>query len=151
MAPSFTFRFATLLKLREAARDARQAELNEALQAEEAVREHIDEAAREIVALRDYTRQVSAGQRLNVDQLIASQRYELVLRAQQRHWEQQLEKVRAEIERRQQALVEASREVRVMEKLRERLRERFQQEEDRRLMMEIDEIAQRRVSAEVEA
>lgn len=147
----FQFRFATLLKLREATRDARQAELNQALQAAEVVRGNMADIEREIDGLRAYARQAAASRELNVDQLLAAQRYELVLRAHQKDLEQQLARVEEEIEKRQQALMEANREVRVLEKLRERLHERFRQEEERRLMAQIDEIAQRRVTAEVDA
>lgn len=149
--PEFKFRFATLLKLREAVRDARQAELNEAHQAAEVVRENLAQVGRDIDALRAHAREAASSRALNVDRLMESQRYELVLRVQQRQCEQQAEAVEAEIARRQEVLIEANREVRVLEKLRERLRERFRQEEERRLMAEIDEVAQRRTAAEVDA
>ncbi len=78
---------------------------------------------------------------VDIDRLVEAQRYELVTRAQQGKIAQQRETVAGEIERRRQALVEADREVRVLEKLRERQVEQHRREEEVREARRLDEVA----------
>ena len=78
---------------------------------------------------------------VNIDRLVEARRYELVTTAQQRNIGQQRETVAAEIERRRQALVEADREVRVLEKLRERQAEQYRRDEEGREAKRLDEVA----------
>jgi flagellar export protein FliJ len=80
---------------------------------------------------------------IDVDQLFHARRYELFLRAQQQDLLQQQQAVDAELRRRQQALVEANREVRVLELLREKQWTRHRDEESRQEMKQLDEVAQR--------
>jgi flagellar export protein FliJ len=140
----FTFRMATLLRLREAARDQRRAELAQAYRADELLQEQQQHAAREFEGLRDLQRRTAGPGRVNVDWLIESQRYELALRAQQRQLQRQRDALAGEIERRRLALVEANREVRSLELLRERQLEAHRHEESRRDIKRLDEIAQQR-------
>jgi flagellar export protein FliJ len=56
--------------------------------------------------------------------------------------------VGAEIERRREVLVEADRDVRVLEKLREKQTERHRYEENRREIRQLDEVAQLRATRE---
>jgi len=71
-----------------------------------------------------------------------------VLMAQKEQLLRQQEMVRAEIERRRQTLVEANREVRVLENLRARQRERHQAEENRQEIKRLDEAALMRAGRE---
>ena len=48
----FKFRLATLLRLREATRDQRRAELAEAYRADNVLREHLDRVGQELTWLR---------------------------------------------------------------------------------------------------
>jgi len=80
---------------------------------------------------------------IDVDGLLHARRYELLLRAQQQDLLQQQQVVDAEILRRQQALVEANREVRALELLREKQWARHRDEEARQEMKQLDEVAQR--------
>jgi flagellar export protein FliJ len=99
--------------------------------------------------LRERCRRAAGPGAIDVDQLIEAQRYELNLRAQQRQLEQQRQAVAAEIERRRQALVAANRDVRVLEKLRDKQAVRHQQDENRRDIKLLDEVAQQRAAREV--
>ncbi len=72
-----------------------------------------------------------------------ARRYELLLRAQQQDLLQQQQVVDAELLRRHQALVEANREVRALELLREKQWARHRDEEARQEMKQLDEVAQR--------
>ncbi len=139
----FTFRMATLLKLRESARDERQAQLVQARRAADILcqqRETLEEEARRLDQQGHYA--VRPGP-IDVERLLNARRYELLLRAQQQDLLQQQQVVDAELLRRHQALVEANREVRALELLREKQWARHRDEEARQEMKQLDEVAQR--------
>ncbi len=148
--PKFQFRLATLLRLRESARDERRQQLGQAYRAEELVRREEERLAGELAGLRDAARRVGGPGAIDVDRLLETQRYEMLVRAQQQHVAGQRQAVRAEVERRRQALVEANREVDVLEKLRQRQFERFRDEENRQDIRRLDEAGQMRVLREDE-
>lgn len=141
--PGFTFRLGSLLKLRERARDERRSQLAEAHRAEEMLERQGAEIDGELAALRGAYGHAAAPGRLEVDRLIEAQRYELVLRARRQLIEKQGKLLAAEVERRRQALVEADRDVRILEKLHEKQRLRHQDQHARRQAREFDEVAAR--------
>jgi len=114
------FRLHTLLRLRIAERDERRADLAKALRAEEMLRAEQSRLAAEQAELAQRERGLKSPGSANVDALLSTHRYEVVLAAQARQLSSQLTQVAAEIERRRLVLVEADRQVRVLEKLRER-------------------------------
>ena len=140
----FRFRLATLLRLREAARDDRRAQLAEAYRADEIIARQEQGLAAELIELEEQTRQAAAPGHLDVDRLLEVRRYDLIVRSQQQHVRQQRQAVQAEIERRREALVDADRRVRVLEKLRQKQSERHRQEETRQEIKQLDETASRR-------
>ena len=144
----FKFRLATLLRLREAARDERRMELAEAYRLDDLLQERFDHVSGQLLGLRDQCRRAAGPGPVDVDQLVEAQRYELALRAQQMQLEQQRESVAAEIERRRRAMVEANRDVRVLEMLRENQARRHRREEGRREIKQLDEVAGRRAARE---
>ena len=146
--PQFRFRLATLQKLREALRDQRRSALAEAQHALDLLDEQLARVAAEFQELRRRYQSAARPGALEVDRLVEVQRYELVLRAEQQRFEQQRETIRAEVERRREALVAADREVKVLEKLREKQETRHRREDDQREMKRIDEVAGRRHVAE---
>ncbi len=137
----FRFRLETLLRLRLAERDQRRAELAKALRAEELLRgeertledQQIEAAAR--------SRQLKSPGAANVDALLEIHRYEAVLAAQRQLLKQQIAQVEVETERRRQALVEADRQLRVLEKLRERQADIWKKETEREAVKQFDELA----------
>jgi flagellar protein FliJ len=137
----FKFRLTTLLKLREATRDERRTELAQAYQADDILREHLEQVQSDMKSLQDISRRAAGPGTVDIDQLIESQRYEVILKAQQRHLNEQRGKLAAEIERRRVALLAANREVRVLEKLREHQLEQYNQEESRLDVKRLDEVA----------
>jgi flagellar export protein FliJ len=139
----FTFRMATLLKLRESARDERQAQLVQARQAADILRRQQETLEEEARRLDQESRNAVRPGPINVDGLLHARRYELLLRARQQDLLQQQQVVDAELLRRQQALVEANREVRVLELLRDKQWVRHRDEEARQEMKQLDEVAQR--------
>jgi flagellar export protein FliJ len=139
----FTFRMATLLKLRESTRDERQSLLVRAQRAADILRQQQETLGQEARRLEQQSRDAVRPGRIDVDHLLHARRYELLLRAQQQDLAQQQQAVDAEIQRRQRALVEANREVRVLELLREKQWARHRDEESRQEIKQLDEVAQR--------
>ena len=138
---NFHFHMEPLLKLRQARRDECRAALAEALRVDDVLQKQLDAAGREIDALREFCRQASAPGSVDIERLVEARRYDLVTQAQQQNIVQQRESVTAEIQRRRQALVEADREVRVLEKLRQRQAEQHRRDEELREAKRLDEVA----------
>ncbi len=139
----FKFRLATLLRLREAARDERRTHLGEAYRADDVLGEQLDGISQQLAGLRDQCCRAAGLGKVDVDRLVEAQRFEVALQAQRNQLNQQRAAVGVEIERRRQALVEANRDVRVLEKLRQNQAARHRQEEDRREVKQLDEVAGR--------
>jgi flagellar FliJ protein len=137
----FRFRLATLLRLRENARDERRTELAMALRADETLEQQIlriDDELAELLAAA--IRSASPGA-VNVDLLLEAQRYELVLRAEQAVLQDKRRLLAVEIEKRRDALIAADREVKVLDQFRELQRTRHREEADKRELAEMDAIA----------
>jgi flagellar protein FliJ len=141
--PHFQFRLATVLRLHEADRDERRAELADALRVEAALRERLSACDQELDVLRRDCQRAGGPGRVPVDALLDAQRFELHLRGEQAAYAAQLRSIAEEIDRRRQALVEADREVRVLEKLREARRVQHDEDELRREVKALDEAAAR--------
>lgn len=142
--PRFHFRLATLLRLRERDRDDRRTELAEAFRVDERLKQQAQRLQEQLDGLLELCRRTGGPGPIDVEQLLESRRYEMTLRTDLAGVQQQRQAVAAEIERRRQVLVEANREVRVLEKLRDHQAERFAAEENLRQIKFLDEIAQNR-------
>ena len=137
----FKFRMAMLLKLREAARDERRGELAKAYRADEVLAENLGHVEAEARAVVERCRKAAGPGTIDLDLLIEAQRYEIMLKSQQRHLQQQRAKLAEEIERRRLALLAANRDVRVLEKLREHQLDQHNQAEYRADIKRLDEVA----------
>ncbi|NLS97403.1 MAG: flagellar export protein FliJ [Planctomycetaceae bacterium] len=146
----FKFRLATLLRLRESARDQRRSQLAEAYQAEEAIVEQRRQLSADLADLMRQCRDAAGPGELDLDRLLVARRYEVTLRAEQRDLAEKHEAVRAEVDRRRLALVEANRSVRVLELLRDRQLAQHRETERIRQIKELDEVAGRCRREEVE-
>ncbi len=140
--PEFRFRLTTLMRLREQTRDERRAKLAEAYAAEQVLRDRRAMIDREL-ANTALLQKRSASGAVNVDSLLDVHRYQMVLKAEQQVVEKQSEMLATEIEKRRQALVAADREVRVLEKLREKQHDRFQHDQAVIAQKQLDEMASR--------
>ncbi|MDP7016075.1 MAG: flagellar export protein FliJ [Pirellulaceae bacterium] len=138
--PRFQFRLRTLLKIKVAERDERRLRLRDAQQAEQVLEEQINEIA---VAQQATFAAARAGVRgeISVDRVLQTSRYALLLRSQRSHAVEQLRQVHEEVERRRAALLEIDREVKTLEKLRERQRDEFRRAENALEQKMLDEIA----------
>jgi flagellar FliJ protein len=146
--PRFQFRLKSLLSLREAARDERRAQLAEAYAAQRKLDERRQALEQDLEEHKQMCRAGILPGRIDVDRLLTANRYELVLRAELGVVAKHEQTLAVEIERRRQALVVADRDVRVLEKLRERELERFRREQARQETKQMDEIASRALPAE---
>lgn len=147
----YRFRLETLLKLREADRQQRRAELAQALHAERLLQEQADALALELAQARHTARNSAAPGEVNVDKLLELQRYALQLVAQTQVLGTQRSRVSEETERRRQALIEADRQVRTLEKLRSKQEDAFRSHELRVEQKGLDEVANRAAVARVRA
>ena len=137
----YKFRLETLHKVREATRDERRLALAEAFRAGEMLAAQRQELVAEEVALREVQRSAVAGRYLDVNRLLEAQRYELLLKSRGEELAKQSTLLAAEIERRRQTLVEADRDVRVLELLDERHRREHKRRQTRRETAQLDEAA----------
>lgn len=145
----FKFRLETLLRIRIAARDERRSQLSEAYKAEQVLLEQEAQIIEEKQHTKQRAEQISQPGTVDVDVLLNVHRYELLLEAQLQMLCKQKQQVDEEIERRRQVLVEADREVRILEKLREKKLLDHQQHEHLLEIKQFDEIAVNRAVKQV--
>ncbi len=139
----FRFRLETLLRIRRAALDQQRARLADAYRAEAMLREQEAALLREIESIQAERRAAVADGAVAVDNALAAQRYELLLQAQRQTLAEQGRKLAEAIEQRRNAVIEADRDVRVLEKLRERRMTEHRAAEAGREMKLLDEVAAR--------
>jgi flagellar export protein FliJ len=140
----YKFRLNSLRRVREARRDEQRVSLAEAFRAEQILAESKAEVAAELEDLRTLQRSATSGKYLDVSQLLEAQRYELLLKARGQELTKQAILLSAETERRRQNLVEADREVRVLEMLDDRQHKEFDKEQQRVETKLLDDIATQR-------
>lgn len=139
----FRFRLTTLLKLRETTRDERRRQLADGFRAAATLQERIDETHGQLADVRDICATATRPGLVTLDRLLDAQRYETALRGQLQVYEQQSARVAEEIEHRRQLLIEADRDVRVLEMLREKQWERHRERLARDEIKLLDELAGR--------
>ena len=113
----FQFRLDSLVRLREAVRDERRAQLAEAMR----IQASLEGEMQQLRLKLDEARQMHTAPRgaVDIDRLLVAERYEMVLLVEKLQIETQQASMNAEVEKRRQALVWADQDVRVLEKLRE--------------------------------
>jgi flagellar FliJ protein len=137
----YKFRLEALRKVREARRSQQRVSLADAYRAEQVLSEARAELAAEELALRGLQRSAAAGRYLDVNRLLEAQRYELLLKARAQELAKQAALLNAETERRRQLLVEADRDVRVLELLDARHRHEHKRRVQRLDTKQLDEAA----------
>ena len=139
----FRFRLEPLLKLRRAARYERRAQLAQAHDAQHILYDQHAASADDLLASRNASVRDSMPGIIDVDRLLNSHRYELVLEAQSAEIEKRQEQLAAEIDRRHELLMEADREVKVLEKLKEKKLDTHRREQLAIEVKQMDEVGQR--------
>ena len=144
----FRFRLATLRKLREAHRDEMRSKLAEAYQATQMLEDQIKAVKQELVDLQDTQRNAIENPKTDMNGLLQAGRYQAILQAQQSTMEGQVKLLATEVERRRQVVVEADRQVRVLDKLEERQKAEHLKKMRQAEVKELDEIGSLRVEVE---
>lgn len=143
----FRFRLATLLRVRETARDECRVSLADAQRADEELRDQLARLGEIRLGLQEECRKAAEPGSLDVERLAESHRYDAALRVEEDGLRRRRETLAAEIEQRRQAVLAADRDVRVLEKLRERRLQRHRIEEGRQESKLLDEAALRAVAS----
>ena len=131
------------MRLRETTRDECRTELAQAYRADEIVEHEQERLAAELTKLEGENRIAASPGQLDVDRLLETRRYCLVLNAQREHTARERAAIAQEIERRRRKLVEANRQVRVLEELRDRQQNRHRDNENRLEIKALDEVGAR--------
>lgn len=138
-----TFRFAMLLKVRQAVRDQRRQALAEVMQAEQRVTHRLLALDEELIGLKDSATDAIGPGPLVVQRLIDMSRYQDSLIVRRRTLKQELADLLCEVERRQKALLAAETELKAMEKLQDRQLTIHAEHQQRLQDREMDEVASR--------
>ena len=144
---NFRFRLAAVLKVREAERQQRRVELAQAYEADRVLQQQLDSLASDLALAKQQSRRLAAPGQVDVDKLLEMQRYNLHVLAQTKAVRSQQSNVREEIERRRRLLVEADRQVRTLENLRDKQYAAFQIEQLKVEQKAMDEAGERRTRA----
>ncbi len=139
--PQFQFRLKTLLAMHHSTRQERRVELAEGLAAERALELARSNVERELAEHGPSTAGPASRGPIDVERLSAADRYRKVLRTRLSSIALDAAALATEIDARQQALAAAEREVRVLDKLRERQHEQFRYDQSRREINAADELA----------
>lgn len=139
----YRFRLETVRRLRAAQRDELRRKLADAHQAAAMLEEQQHAVSAEIAALQEFQRGAIGDGTTEVNRLLEAHRYQAVLRAQLATLQSQAEVLTEEIERRRERVVEADRQVRVLDKLDQRKQREHRLESHRAEVKELDEIASR--------
>jgi flagellar FliJ protein len=139
----FVFRLATLMKLRAVERDQRHGELADAERALAMIDERLEELERDMQSARHAIRRAANVGEVMVDALLDNQRYELMLMAEKKSIDTQRKQVAVEADRRRGVLVEADRQVKTLEKLRERQFDKHRAASQSQEAKHLDEVAVR--------
>jgi flagellar FliJ protein len=140
----FQFRLEPLIKIRDNVLKECQAELAKAYDARRILEEHLQEVERQLTEGTETARSLmQPGQTVNVDYLLGIRRQEMFLLARQDEIKQKMQEVDEEIERRRDAVVAANKELKILEKLKEKRHEQYLDEEKREETKAMNEIAGR--------
>lgn len=137
----FAFRFARLLWLKETREKERQRELAAALREAEAAQAALEDVERRLLERQRKARHALEGPVDPWRLLLASEDLAR-LREQRLAAEERLSESRRQVKERRQELLEAAKERKILEALRERDYEAFRSEEARREQRYMDELAQ---------
>lgn len=137
----FEFRLARVQKLRERVREQKRLLHAEAVQYQRNVEQQIGVIEQVRDAEKEILRQSVTSPEISVDKVIASRTYDGLLGNFRRNLDRQLHQVEQVVETRRQDLVAAERDVRILEKLEEKLRSRYNDVLDHGERVLMDELA----------
>ena len=140
----FKFRLDSLITIRDNKLKERQQKLAEAYDARQILEEYLQEIDKQleegIIAVRELSQ---PGQTVNVEHLIGFRQQEMFLRANQEYLMEKMKMIDEEIEVRLAAVIEANKELKVVEKLKEKQHEKYLENENKAETKMMDEIGAR--------
>lgn len=139
----FRFELQSVYRIKEHHRDLMREELAKANEALTILEEKKTELNSEIDSARGRRKSESAASEINVDRLISTQRYEHVLIRDVADLDEKIRMVQEELELRRQRLVEADREVKALDILRDHRHRAYEKQVLREEAAELDEVAAR--------
>ncbi len=139
--PQFRFRLTSLLRLREATRDERRVRLAEAHRTEAELLQRQKQLETELRQLQEEYRATAGPGAVDIPRLMEGDQYAVGLRMREEEIERRRQALTAEIELHHQALIEANRDVRSLEILRDNQSQAHRQEEERQEGKRLDEAA----------
>ena len=137
----FTFRLDPLISIRDNVLKEKQAALAQAYEARRIKEDERVEVEQNIVGNLQSAREAMQSGKIDVNFLLGVRRHEMFLLVQLEEVRQQIVMIEEEIERRHQAVIEANKELKIIEKLKDKKREQYIAEENRKEIREMDEIA----------
>ena len=140
----FTFRLDPLISIRDNVLKEKQAELAKAYEAQRIIEQKQLDTERSIEANLQSAREMQQLGKVDVTLLLGIRRYDMFLASQLDEIRRHIAMIAEEIEIRRQAVIEANKELKIIEKLKERKREEYRVEERRKETIEMDEIAGRK-------
>ncbi|HTM08446.1 MAG TPA: flagellar export protein FliJ [Verrucomicrobiae bacterium] len=140
----FRFRLASVLRYRERRREDRRLELRDIEQAKEAIRSEIERLEERLGRIRGDI-EVQSGQVVSLAELQLGADFAQAVAARIRERRRTLSALEGRAVAKRTELLQANRDVKTLEQLRERRRERHRLEEARAEQKLIDEVGQRRM------
>lgn len=137
----FRFRLETLLKVRKERRDQLREDLAKANQAATILAAQRQEILAELETTVEEMRREQLQSSPTVDRIIENRRYGALLKIHVATIEDQARQIAEEVEKRRQALANADRDVRVIEKLKEKQLQQYYHKEDIAETKMLDELA----------
>jgi len=139
--PKFHFRLASLLRLRETTSDERRVQLAEVHRADAELEHQQKRLEAELQRLLQVCRTTAGPGAVDLPRLVEADQYASTLRTREGELQRRRQALAAEMVLRRQSLLEADRDVRTLEKLRENQSRAHRQEEDRQEGKRLDEAA----------
>lgn len=137
----FQFRLDRLQKLREQTRERRRLALVEATSFRQRIERQIDHLESARLGERDSLRDRLTQSHPNVDSLIQARAYSSFLSQVRLQLDRQMDQIHRVIEQRRAELVVAERDVRILEKLRDKVHQRYLSDLDKEERLLLDELA----------
>ncbi|GHT45847.1 flagellar export protein FliJ [Planctomycetales bacterium] len=138
----FQFRLDPLITIRDNTLKERQGELAKAYEAHAKVEEWMQEVQKTLTENTESMRQaIQKGGAIDVNYLLGVQRQEMFLKSERTRFEGMMKEIDEEIEKRRQAVMQANKELKIVEKLKEKRYEKYISEENLKESKMLDEVA----------
>ncbi|MDR2757184.1 MAG: flagellar FliJ family protein [Planctomycetaceae bacterium] len=141
---TFRFRLEPLITIRDNILKEKQGELATAYEARRIVEEKQQALEHELAENIAAGRQRLQIGTVDIEFLLGLRRHEAYLNAQINVVQEHLRQINEEIEHRRNAVLEANKELKIIEKLKEKQYEKYQTEENRKETIRIDEITRKK-------